>query len=175
MRLRREVRGVSYRAPGVTRDRGHSRGRTPLFGRLQGTDIDYHVDPGAHVRGRAVLHAPAGRRPREGRRAVVDGRGTSCSVRRDADRPDDRDARTDVHGHRRGRRRAGGFGGRRTRSTRSSCPTPTLQDVLRIAHLHNVLVSVESAGESSRVSQRHRARCCARAISSVPTIPTTSP
>jgi hypothetical protein len=49
-------------------------------------------------------------------------------------------------------RRAGGFGGADALDE-VFIPYPTLQDVLCIAHLHSVLVSVEVAGESSRVSQ----------------------
>ena len=49
-------------------------------------------------------------------------------------------------------RRAAGFGGADA-FNEMFIPYTSLQDVLRIAHLHNVLVAAESAGESSRVSQ----------------------
>ncbi len=49
-------------------------------------------------------------------------------------------------------RRAGGFGGADA-FDEVFIPYTTLQDVLRITHLHSVLVAVEVAGESSRISQ----------------------
>ena len=48
--------------------------------------------------------------------------------------------------------RAGGFGGKDS-FDEIFVPYTALQDVLGISHLHNVLLSVEAAGESSRVSQ----------------------
>ena len=49
-------------------------------------------------------------------------------------------------------RRAGGFGGKDS-FDEIFVPYTALQDILGISHLHSVLLSVEVAGESSRVSQ----------------------
>ncbi len=149
--IRREIRGVSYRAPGVSETAVIRNSGVTLFGRLQGTDTDLtsirvltseagRFFTRKHVEGRekvAVLSSTA--------RDKLFGVGASAIGRT-----------IDTRGHTLTVvgvvRRVGGFGGADA-SDEVFIPYTTLQDVLRIPHLHSVLVSVEVAGESSRVSQ----------------------
>ena len=149
--IRREVRGVSYGAPGVSETAVIRAAGTTLFGRLQGTDTD--------ITSIRVLTPEAGRfftrQHVEARQKVA----VLSSTARDKLFGPGADAigRTiETRGHTFEVvgvvRRAGGFGGRDT-FDEVFIPYSALQDVLRIAHLHNVLVAAEAAGESSRVSQ----------------------
>ena len=148
--IARDVRGVRYRAPGVS-DTAVVRGGTTLFGRLQGTDTD--------ITSIRVLTQEAGRfftrRHVEAREKVA----VLSSTARDKLFGPGADAvgRTiETRGHALTVigivRRAAGFGGADA-FDEIFIPYTSLQDVLRIAHLHNVLVAADSAGESSRVSQ----------------------
>ena len=149
--IAREVRGVSYRAPGVSDTAVIRGGGTTLFGRLQGTDTD--------ITSIRVLTPEAGR---FFTRTHVDARekvAVLSSTARDRLFGPGADAvgRTiETRGHTLTVvgvvRRAAGFGGADA-FDEIFIPYTSLQDVLRIAHLHSVLVAAESAGESSRVSQ----------------------
>ena len=142
---------MSYRAPGVSDTAVIRGGGTTLFGRLQGTDADVtairvltpetgrfftrqQVDAREKV---AVLSSTARDKlfgagaPAVGR--TIETRGHTLQV-------------VGVV------RRAGGLGAGGA-FDEIFVPYTSLQDVLRINHLHNVLVAVEAAGESSRVSQ----------------------
>ena len=149
--IAREIGGVSYRAPGVSDTAIIRGGGTTLFGRLQGTDADVtairvltpetgrfftrqQVDARERI---AVLSSTARDKlfgagaPAVGR--TIETRGHTLQV-------------VGVV------RRAGGLGAGGA-FDEIFVPYTSLQDVLRINHLHNVLVAVEAAGESSRVSQ----------------------
>ena len=149
--IAREVRGVSYRAPGVSETAVIRGGGTTLFGRLQGTDTDFtsirvltleaggfFTRPQVEAREKVAVLSSTARDKLFGPRAdavgrTIETRGQTLTVVGVA-------------------RRAGGFRGADT-FDEIFIPYTSLQDVLRIAHLHNVLVAAESAGESSRVSQ----------------------
>jgi ABC-type antimicrobial peptide transport system permease subunit len=152
--IAREVRGVSYRAAGVSETAILSSGDRRVFVRLQGTDVDLplirvlttngafftrkHIDSHDRV---AVLSRTASQKLFG---ADVDPIGRMVETRRNlftviglVERP-------------------GGFTAADTRSTSFDevfLPYTTLQDVLHIDHLHNVTLSVAVAGESSRISQ----------------------
>ncbi len=142
---------MSYRAPGVSETAVIRSSGTTLFGRLQGTDTDL-----TSIR---VLTPETGRfftREQVERRENV---AVLSSTARDKLFGVGADAigRTiETRGHTLSVvgvvRRAGGFGGADALDE-VFIPYTTLQDVLRITHLHSVLVAVEVAGESSRISQ----------------------
>jgi len=149
--IARQIRGVSYRAPGVSETAVIRSSGTTLFGRLQGTDTDL-----TSIR---VLTPESGhfftREQVERRERVA----VLSSTARDKLFGAGADAigRTiETRGHTLSVvgvvRRAGGFGGADA-FDEVFIPYTTLQDVLRITHLHSVLVAVEVAGESSRISQ----------------------
>jgi putative ABC transport system permease protein len=149
--IARDVQGVSYRSPVVTETAVVRAGDSALFLRLQGTDSDI-----SSIR---VLTPTAGRffTPRQ----VEDREKVAVLSSTASDKLFGPDA------HAIGRtietrkhaftivgivRRAGGLG-RADAFDEIFVPYTALQDVLRIDYLHNVLVSVEMAGESSRVSR----------------------
>jgi len=149
--IARGVRGVSYGAPGVTETAVVRSGGSTLFVRLQGTDPDI-----ASIR---VLTPRAGRfftRRQVGAREKVAVLSSTASdklfgpgaqaIGRTVEARKHVFTVIGVVG------RAGGFG-RGDAFDEIFVPYTALQDVLQIGHLHNVLLSVEMAGESSRVSQ----------------------
>ena len=149
--IARDVRGVSYRSPGVTETAVVRAGGSTLFVRLQGSDSDL-----ASIR---VLTPRAGRfftrRQVEAREKVAVLSSTASdklfgpgadAVGRTLEARKQVFTVVGVVG------RAGGFG-RGNALDEIFVPYTALQDVLRIGHLHNVLLSVEMAGESSRVAQ----------------------
>ncbi len=132
--------------------RNHSRPRHDALRQAAGHRHRYHVDQGADARGGA--DSSRGKQvdaARESRGAVVHSeRQIVRSGRRAVGRTIETRGHTlQVVGV---VRRAGGLGGRDA-FDEIFIPYTALQDVLRITHLHNVLVAAEAAGESSRVSQ----------------------
>jgi putative ABC transport system permease protein len=149
--IARDVPGVSFRSPGVTETAVVRAGGSTAFVRLQGSDADL-----ASIR---VLTPQGGRfftrRQVDAREKVavlsstasdklfgtgVQSVGQTIEVRKH------QFTVVGVVG------RAGGFG-RGDAFDEIFVPYTALQDVLKIGYLHNVLLSVEMAGESSRVSQ----------------------
>ena len=149
--IARDIPGVSYRSPGVAETAVVRSGRSTLFVRLQGSDSDL-----ASIR---VLTPRAGRffsrRQVESREKVAVLSSTASEKLFGAGaQPIGRTVQVREHvftvvgvvG------RAGSFG-RSDAYDEVFVPFTALQDVLRIGHLHNVLLSVDVAGESSRVAQ----------------------
>jgi putative ABC transport system permease protein len=136
--IARQVRGVSYRAPGVSDTAVVTAGTEHLFARLQGTDVDL-----PSIR---VLSPSSGRFFNAGEVASRDKVAVLSAP-----------AALKLFGP--GRDPVG-----LTIQTRKQTflvigvdeifvPYTAVQDVLGISYLHNVIVSVEVTGESSRVSQ----------------------
>ena len=149
--IARNVPGVSYRSPGVSETAVVRAGGSTLFVRLQGSDSDL-----ASIR---VLTPRAGRfftrRQVEAREKVAVLSSTASdklfgpgarAVGRTIEARKHTFAVVGVVG------RAAGFG-KPEAFDEIFVPYTALQDVLGIGHLHNVLLSVEVAGESSRVAQ----------------------
>jgi putative ABC transport system permease protein len=146
-----QVKGVSFRAPGVIETAVVRSAGATLFVRLLGTDAD--------ITSIRVMTPSAGRffsrRQVDGRKNVavlssvaagkLFGPGTNAVGRTIETRKHTITVVGVV-------RRAGGFGGPGNLDE-IFVPYTTLQDILGISHLHNVLIAVEAAGESSRVSQ----------------------
>jgi putative ABC transport system permease protein len=146
-----QVRGIAYRAAGVSETAVVSAGTERLFGRLQGTDVDLPsiraltLKAGRflsrkQVSGRervAVLSTTASEKLfGPGRKPIgltIETRKQTFTVVGVVDRP-------------------GGFAGADTLDE-IFVPYTALQDLLRIDYLHSVTVAVEVTGESSRVSQ----------------------
>jgi putative ABC transport system permease protein len=155
--IAREVRGVTYRAPGVTEAAIVRAGPRTLFARLQGTGVELPSirvltpragrfltsnEIEAHQRVAVLstsasdklfgpLHEPVG--------VTIETRGATFRVVGVVDRP-------------------GGFTARADTAAGSSpdeifVPYTSLQDVLHIKHLHHLTVAIAVTGESSRVSQ----------------------
>jgi putative ABC transport system permease protein len=158
--IAREVRGVRYRAPGVSETAIVRAGAQTLFARLQGTDAELPLirvltlragrfltpnEIEAHRRV-AVLSTSASHKlfgPLHGLHEpigmTIETRGETFSVVGVVDRP-------------------GGFTVHADTSGGSSpdeifVPYTSLQDVLHINHLHHLTVAIAVTGESSRVSQ----------------------
>ena len=146
-----DVKGVSYRAPGVTETAVVRAPGATLFVRLQGTDADVtSIRVLTPVLGRFFSGRQVDDRVKV---AVLTSTVADKLFGRGVD-PVGRTIETRKHtltvvGV---VRRAGGFGGKDS-FDEIFVPYTALQDILGISHLHSVLLSVEVAGESSRVSQ----------------------
>ncbi len=146
-----EIDGIRYRAAGVSETAVMSRASMRLFGRLQGTDVEYAPMRALTMRsGRFFTEADvSGRKPvivlsaeaaHKLLGAGVDALGEQILIRGKsfeligvATRP-------------RGFGAANGL-------EEAYLPYTTVQDLLRTRHLQNVAVSVESAGESTRIAR----------------------
>ena len=151
--IAREVRRRELSRARRVGDRSHSYRRRHALWPPAGHRRRSHVDPSAHVRGRPVLHATTRRGPREGRRAVVDGAGTSSSARAPTRRPDDRRPAGTRYRRRRGPPRRQGSAGP---DASDEVFIPYTDAAGRAAHHpspQRAASRSRCAGESSRVSQ----------------------
>jgi putative ABC transport system permease protein len=149
--IAKEISGIRYRAAGVSETAVMSFGSARLFGRLQGTDVEYAPMRALTMRsGRFFSEADV-----SGRKAVIV---LSAEAARKLIGAGDgaiggkvqiRDKSFELIGV---ATRPRGFGAANGLEE-AYLPYTTVQDLLRTSHLQNVAVSVESAGESARVAR----------------------